>query len=91
MNGQEFKEGIIKRNTNRLVGRVRAGALSATVWMHRNSEGKEWHTVSLQRYYTDSEGNPQYSHSLRMDDLPKISFVIKEVYRKYKITVVDQE
>ena len=61
------------------------GAISATVWKNNGSSKKtgepvEYRTVSLQRRYTDKDGNWQTSNSLRLNDLPKATLVLQKAY-----------
>ena len=61
------------------------GAISATVWKNsrQGKDGKtfETQTVSLQRRYTDKEGEWQSTNSLRLNDLPKAALVLDEAFR----------
>ena len=61
------------------------GAISATVWKNngtskRTGQPVEFRTVTLQRRYTDKEGNWQTSSNLRITDLPKASLVLQKAY-----------
>jgi len=64
--------------------KIRAGALSATVWKNagKTKEGKdfEYYSVSIDRNYTDQEGNWKSTNSLRVNDLPKAVLVLKKAY-----------
>lgn len=61
------------------------GAISATIWKNDGTSKRtggpvEFRTVTLQRRYTDKEGNWQTSNSLRLNDLPKASLVLQKAY-----------
>ena len=61
------------------------GAISATVWKNNGTSKKtgepvEFRTITLQRRYTDKEGNWQTSSSLRVNDLPKATLVLEKAY-----------
>ncbi len=61
------------------------GVISATVWKNngtskKTGESVEFRTVTLQRRYTDKEGNWQTSSNLRISDLPKASLVLQKAY-----------
>jgi len=61
------------------------GAISATVWknVRTTKDGKTFETrsISLERRYTDTKGDWQTSHNLRLGDLPKAALVLDEAYR----------
>ncbi len=61
------------------------GAISATVWKNSGTSKKdgsqvEFRTITLQRVYTDKEGNWKSTNSLRLNDLPKASLVLNKAY-----------
>jgi hypothetical protein len=61
------------------------GVVSATVWKNngvskKTGESTEFRTISLQRRYTDKDGNWQTTNSLRINDLPKASLVLGKAY-----------
>ena len=64
--------------------KFRAGAISATVWLNRGQkatgEETEYRTVSLERSYTDKEGNWQSTNSFRVNDLPKVALLAQKAY-----------
>ena len=64
--------------------KFRAGALSATVWMNKGhkptGEETEYRTISIDRNYTDKDGNWQSTNSLRVNDLPKANVVLQKAY-----------
>lgn len=77
---------IFGKNENKTmpVKSFRAGPIQATIWRNpaRNKEGKEieFTTVSFERQYRDKEGNWKTTHSLRINDLPKASLVLRKAY-----------
>ena len=60
------------------------GVITATIWKNKaqTKDGKAtfYHTISLQRRYTDKEGNWKSTGSLRVNDLPKASLVLNKAY-----------
>ncbi|MBC8444084.1 hypothetical protein H8D83_00710 [Candidatus Woesearchaeota archaeon] len=60
------------------------GVVSATIWKNSGTSKKgepvEFRTISLQRRYTDKEGNWQSTNSLRINDLPKATLVLNKAY-----------
>jgi len=64
--------------------KFRAGAVSSTVWLNKGTtkEGKEteYRTISVERSYTDKEGNWQSTNSFRTSDLPRASLVLQKAY-----------
>lgn len=64
--------------------KFRAGAVSATVWRNKgkSSQGEEvsYKTISLERSYTDKQGQWQATNTLRVGDLPKAAVVLQRAY-----------
>ena len=63
--------------------KIRAGAISATIWKNRSeANGKitEYRTISIDRNYRDKSGNWQSTHSLRVNDIPKVQLVLSKAY-----------
>ena len=64
--------------------KIRAGAVSATVWRNqgqtKTGEPTEYNTISIERSYKDKEGNWQSTNSLRKNDLPKAVVVLQKAY-----------
>ncbi len=64
--------------------KFRAGAISATVWLNHgqksNGEESEYRTISLERSYTNKEGQWQSASSFRVADLPKAAIVLQKAY-----------
>tara|TARA_Y100000310_G_C20179068_1_gene577262 strand:+ start:128 stop:460 length:333 start_codon:yes stop_codon:yes gene_type:complete len=91
-----------KNISNEVVGRAkgnlperkfRAGAISATVWLNKgqraDGEETEYRTISLERSYTDKEGNWQSTNSFRINDLPKARLVLQRAFES--IVLNEQE
>jgi len=61
-----------------------AGVISATIWKNQGTSKKgeevEYRTISLQRSYTDKEGNWKSTNSFRVNDLPKAMLVLNKAY-----------
>lgn len=61
-----------------------AGAVSATIWSNRgkgkNGEPFEFKTISIQRAYKDKDDKWQHTNTMRVNDLPKASLVLKKAY-----------
>jgi len=64
--------------------KFRAGGVSATVWLNKgqkaNGEQTEYKTISVERSYTDKNGNWQSTNSMRINDLPKARLVLEKAY-----------
>ena len=63
--------------------KIRAGAVSATIWKNKqsNDQGEyEFRSVSLERNYKDKEGNWKSTNSFRAQDLPKAALVLNKAY-----------
>ncbi len=61
------------------------GAISAAVWKNNGTSKKdgspvEFRTITLQRVYTDKDGNWKSTNSMRINDLPKASLVLNKAY-----------
>lgn len=71
-----------------------AGAISATVWENTaKKDDKEFsfYTVSLQRAYTDKDGNWQNTSSMRVNDLPKARVVLGKAYEYLTLKDVEKK
>lgn len=70
--------------TNAPEKKFRAGTISATVWSNkiqtRTGEDGEYHTISLERNYTDKEGKWHTTNSMRVNDLPRAMIVLQKAY-----------
>ena len=72
--------------------KFRAGAISATIWLNqgqKDGNSVEYKTISIERNYTDKDGNWQSTNSLRVNDLPKASVVLQKAYEH--IVLKEQE
>jgi hypothetical protein len=72
--------------------KFRAGAISATIWLNqgqKDGNSVEYKTISIERNYTDKDGNWQSTNSLRVNDLPKASIVLQKAYEH--IVLKEQE
>ena len=72
--------------------KFRAGAISATIWLNqgqKDGHSVEYKTISIERKYTDKDGNWQSTNSLRVNDLPKASIVLQKAYEH--IVLKEQE
>ena len=60
------------------------GVISATIWKNKGISKKgdpiEFRTISLQRRYTDKNGEWKSTNSLRINDLPRASLVLNKAY-----------
>ena len=78
------KQKVNKMEKNLPEKKIRAGAISATVWENqgKNNEGKPvaYKTVSFERSYKDSKGEWKTTSSLRMNDLPKAKLVLEKAF-----------
>jgi hypothetical protein len=73
------KTEVVQKEGNLPEKKFRAGAVSATVWKNKAENG-EYRTISIERSYTDKEGNWKSTNSLRVNDLPKASVVLQKAY-----------
>ena len=80
----ETKNQESEKEKNLPEKKFRAGAVSSTIWVNKGAtkDGREieYRTVSLDRRYTDVEGNWQSAASLRASDLPKAALVLQKAY-----------
>jgi len=64
--------------------KIRCGSITATVWKNsgKNQKGEEteYNTISLERNYTDKDGNWQTTSSFRLNDLPKAKLALEKAY-----------
>jgi len=85
----ERKEVVCMENTpntgNQPEKKFSTGVISATVWKNNGTSKKdgsvvEFRTISLQRRYTDKDGNWKSTNSMRINDLPKAALVLNKAY-----------
>ena len=83
-NGNKSPSGTKESLGNFPEIKFRAGAISATVWSNKTTrsdgEEAEYKTLSIDRNYTDQEGNWHTTNSLRTNDLPKAKLVLEKAY-----------
>ena len=64
--------------------KFRAGAICATIWQNtgqgKDGESNIYNTISLERSYKDKNDEWQNTKSLRINDLPRASLVMKKAY-----------
>ncbi len=58
----------------------RVGNVRTTVWKNKNSDGDSFLTVSLERSYTDSDGNWHKTNSYSVNDLHKAVICLQKAY-----------
>lgn len=75
--------------------KFRAGAISATIWTNEKIEedGKKtaYKTISIERSYTDKDGNWKNTNSLRTTDLPKAKLVLDKAYEYLTLNEEEEE
>lgn len=57
----------------------RLNRVEVAVWKNE-SDTSIWHNITFQKSYRDSEGALQSTTSLKMDDLPALSFLAAKAY-----------
>lgn len=71
-------------NGNKPTARFRAGGISVALWtntMKTNDHGQvETLSATLDRRYKDRDGNWKSSSSFRLNDLPKVMYVLTKAY-----------
>ncbi len=66
---------------------LRSGVLSVAIWANPvvNQQGQEdaYRTVTIERRYKDKKtGQWQSTHSLRANDVPKVSLLLSKAYER---------
>ena len=59
--------------------KIRAGAISATIWNNANEKGT-YSTVQLEKSYKDKDNNWKTTRSFAAGDLPKALLVLEKAY-----------
>lgn len=54
---------------NHPIDKIRFGRVSVTIWENTSSDGKTYHSIGVERTYTDTEGKPQSTSSFGKGDL----------------------
>ncbi|MDP7467986.1 MAG: hypothetical protein QGF25_07245 [Candidatus Woesearchaeota archaeon] len=62
------------------IQKFKAGGISAKVWKNQNDKG-DYFTVSLERVYKDQKGDWKTTSTMRVNDLPRASVVLKEAFK----------
>jgi hypothetical protein len=79
------KQGNVVSGGNYPEKSFRAGGVSATVWKNHgksvNGEATEYRTISIERRYTDKQGEWKSTNSMRLNDLPKAKVALDEAYK----------
>ena len=60
---------------NRPVHRIRLGSCQAAIWENQGEYGVRY-SVSLERLYTDDEGNWQHTRTFNAGDLPALAALL---------------
>jgi hypothetical protein len=53
--------------------------IEVAVWKNEN-ENSIWHNITFQKSYRDGDGAMQTTTSLKMEDLPALSFLASKAY-----------
>ena len=74
-----------EKPTNQPEKKFRSGAISATIWKNqgvskKTGEQVSFNSVTLQRSYTDKQGQWQNTNNLRLNDLPRAILVLNKTY-----------
>ncbi len=92
------KQGGIYMEKNQPVKKIRAGAISVTIWNnpatnkfgeHIGEEGN-YKTISVDRSYKDKQGQWQKTNSYRVNDLPRAMVALRKAY-EYLILHEDEQ
>ena len=57
----------------------KAGGVVANVWKNQSEKGY-FRVVEIQRAYKDNDGEFKHTHTMRLNDLPKLELVCREAY-----------
>ncbi|MCG8604367.1 hypothetical protein MJD09_05125 [bacterium] len=66
-------------DTNKPADTLRDGSVRATIWPNQTEKGT-FHSVTLDRTYTDADGNVKNTHSFSGADLLKVSRLAEQAY-----------
>ena len=75
-----MKQKALIEEVNAPVRKFKAGAVFAAIWSNKGQNDGEYKTISLERRYTDKEGNWKSTTSFRANDLPKVQLVMQKAY-----------
>ena len=71
---------------NQPIDKIRFGRLAVTIWENTSQNGDSFHSFSLERTYTDADGNPQSISSFRRNDLLTLAEALRKAHeRAYEI------
>ena len=59
--------------------KIRAGAVTATIWKNSSEKG-DYFTVSIERNYKDANDQWKSTNSFRASDLPKVRLVTDKAF-----------
>lgn len=79
---------------NKPIAKFSVGAVSAAVFRNETEkDGKTiaYHTVSLQKRYTDKDGKWKSATSFRIEDLPKAELCLSSAYKFAALKVAGAE
>lgn len=71
----------------------RCGAITAAVWLESKVIDQalvEMHSIKITKSYKDGE-EWKYTHSLSVEDLPKVALVANEAYKFIRLRVSDKD
>lgn len=72
---------------NQPIDKIRFGRLAVTIWENTSQEGDTFHNFSVERTYTDADGNPQSSGSFHRNDLLILAEALRKAHeRSYDLT-----
>jgi hypothetical protein len=90
-----LKQAGSQNKRNAPIKKIRAGAVSATIWENEghNDKGEAvaFKNVSFERSYKDSNGEWQTTNALRMSDLPRAVLVLNKAYEFLAIRQESEE
>ena len=75
--------------TNQPELKIKAGAVTATVWKNSTDNGS-YETVQLARNYKDAQGQWKSTGSLRLNDLPKATLLLQKAYEHLTINATEE-
>ena len=75
-----MKQKELIEEVNMPVRKFKAGAIFVSIWSNKSQNDGEYKTISLERRYTDKEGNWKSTNSFRINDLPKVQMVMQKAY-----------
>lgn len=67
---------------NQPIEKIRFGRLAVTIWENISQEGDSFHSFTLERTYTDADGNPQSSASFRRSDLLTLAEALRKAHNR---------